>query len=143
MKGKVNVRFATLHDASFVGQDGYVPRDVIVRKIENREAVVAEREGEPVGYVRIEYLWSMLPYIAIIRVVPECRRQGIGRAMLSFLETWLCEQGHTTLYSSSQANEPEPQAWHRHMGFKECGIIAGINEGDIGEVFFRKRLVRP
>jgi hypothetical protein len=26
------------------------------------------------------------------------------------------------------------------MGFKECGIIAGINRGDIGEIFFRKQL---
>jgi len=44
------------------------------------------------------------------------------------------------LFSSSQANEPEPQAWHRHVGFEECGFIAGINEGGVGEVFFRKVL---
>ena len=37
-------------------------------------------------------------------------------------------------------NEAEPQAWHRAAGFRECGIIAGINEGGIGEVFFRKEL---
>ena len=29
----------------------------------------------------------------------------------------------------------------RHAGFEECGTIAGINEGGIGEVFFRKQLV--
>jgi hypothetical protein len=27
--------------------------------------------------------------------------------------------------------------WHRKMGFAECGIINGINEAGIGEVFFR------
>jgi hypothetical protein len=26
------------------------------------------------------------------------------------------------------------------MGFEECGIINGINDGGIGEVFFRKYL---
>ena len=46
----------------------------------------------------------------------------------------------SALYSSSQVDEPPPQAWHRHMGFQECGIIAGINEGGVGEVFFRKAL---
>ena len=44
------------------------------------------------------------------------------------------------LYSSSQADEPEAQAWHRRMGFEECGIVSGINEGGIGEVFFRRPL---
>jgi len=40
-------------------------------------------------------------------------------------------------------DEPEPQAWHRHMGFVECGIINGINENGIGEVFFRKTPGKP
>ena len=37
---------------------------------------------------------------------------------------------------SSQVDEAEPQAWHRHIGFVECGILAGLNEGDVGEVFY-------
>lgn len=65
---------------------------------------------------------------------------GAGRGLLSFLEAHLRAGGHAALYSSSQVNEAEPQAWHRHMGFAECGVIAGINEGEIGEIFFRKRL---
>lgn len=44
------------------------------------------------------------------------------------------------LYSSSQVDEGEPQAWHRHMGFVECGILAGVNEGGVGEVFYQKAL---
>ncbi len=47
---------------------------------------------------------------------------------------------HEFLYSSSQADEPLPQAWHRRMGFAECGLIAGINPGGVGEIFFRKPL---
>lgn len=34
----------------------------------------------------------------------------------------------------------EPQQWHRHVGFKECGIIHAINEGNIGEIFFVKTI---
>jgi hypothetical protein len=49
-------------------------------------------------------------------------------------------QGCPALYSSSQADEPEAQAWHRRVGFEECGLIAGINRGGVGEVFFRKQL---
>lgn len=31
------------------------------------------------------------------------------------------------------------EAWHRHMGFEECGFITGINDG-VGELFLRKAL---
>ena len=138
---EVSIRFATLADLEFVQQDGFVSAGIVERKIEQREVIVAEWNSEPIGYMRLEYLWSSIPYIALIRIVPEYRRRGVGKAILHFAETFLRDRGHNALYSSSQANEPEPQSWHRHVGFEECGFIAGINRGGIGEVFFRKRLV--
>ena len=66
--------------------------------------------------------------------------QVSGRTLLAHVEAELTSRGHAALYSSSQADEPEPQAWHRRMGFDECGLIAGLNPGGVGEVFFRKTL---
>ena len=120
-------------------QDHYLPAEIVRRKIEWLEVIVAELNGDLVGYLRLEYLWSRVPYIALIHVSPEHRRQGIGKALLSYAEEFLRERGHEVLYSSSQVDEAEPQAWHRHVGFEECGVIAGVNQGGIGEVFFRKR----
>ena len=148
MSEEIVVRFARLDDLDFAYQDGYITAKILKSKIEAQlalnpdrieDVVIAEWNGKRVGYVRLEYLWSIVPYIALIRVLPEYRRQGVGKALLRFIETFLREAGHDALYSSSQADEPEPQAWHRHVGFIECGFIAGINE-DIGEVFFRKSL---
>ncbi len=148
MPDEIVIRFARVDDLDFAYQDGYIPPEVLKRKIEAHAAlnpdriedvVIAEWNGERVGYVRLEYLWSIMPYISLIRVLPEYRRQGVGKALLQFIETFLYDAGHEALYSSSQADEPEPQAWHRRMGFEECGFITGINEG-VGEVFFRKSL---
>jgi len=136
----IQVRIADDDDLAFVGQDGYVVSEVLRRKIAVGEVLIAESEGMAVGYLRLEFLWSSIPYIGLIRVSEGSRRQGVGRALVQFVEQQLLARGHSVLYSSSQANEPEPQAWHRTLGFKECGIIAGINRGDIGEIFFRKRL---
>ena len=140
MSSEILAREATTADLDFVGQDGCVSPEIVARRIERHEVVVAECDGRRVGYVRLEYLWSLIPYIGMIRVSEDHRRRGVGRAMLGFIEAFLRERGHEALYSSSQADEPEPQAWHRHMGFQECGIITGMNEGGVGEVFFRKRL---
>ena len=140
MRGKVAVRFAGRSDLDFVGRDGFIPPEVVARKIAEKEVIVAEVDGQPAGYLRLEYLWSLVPYVALIWVRPALRRQGVGRALLAFAGEFLRQEGHDVLYSSSQADEPAPQAWHRHVGFEECGLIAGLNEGGVGEVFFRWRL---
>ena len=138
---RVLVRFAGPEDLEWcVVEDGHVTEQVIRHKIVNDEIVIAELDGQPIGYIRIEYLWSIIPYIGLIFVIDLYRKEGVGRKILAYLEDYLRGRGHDALYSSSQANEPEPQAWHRSVGFVESGIISGINEGGIGEVFFRKSL---
>lgn len=137
---EVSIRFATLADLDFVQQDSFISTKIVERKIEQEEVIVAEWNGKLIGYLRLEYLWSLIPYIALISIISEYQRQGVGKAILRFTETFLRDRGHSALYSSSQANEPEPQTWHRHVGFEECGIIAGINKDGVGEIFFRKRL---
>lgn len=132
------VRLATLDDLAFVAQDGYLPEAVVRRKVEDGDVWIASLDGEPVGYLRLEWLWSVVPYVALVRVLALHRRKGVGRALLAAAEAEAARRGQPALYSSSQADEPEPQAWHRHMGFEECGLIAGLNEGGVGEVFFRK-----
>ncbi|HEX3053473.1 MAG TPA: GNAT family N-acetyltransferase [Aggregatilineaceae bacterium] len=135
------VRFAKRDDFGWcMAQDHGVSADMLLRKIAAGEVIVAEEGKQQIGYLRLEYLWSSIPYIALIWIPENWRKQGIGRAMLAFLEEFARGQGHKMLMSSSQVNEPEPQAWHRHMGFEECGILNGINNGGIGEVFFRKAL---
>ena len=136
---EISVRFATPADLDFLQQHSHAPAKILKRKVEWQEIVVAEWKGNLIGSLQFEYLWSLVPYIALIYVLPKYQRQGVGRALLQFAETVLSEQGHRVLYSSSQVDESDPQAWHRHVGFEECGIIAGINKG-LGELFFRKTL---
>ena len=136
----LTVRYATLSDSDFVGQDGYVSTDILLRKIAAREVVIADGPGRPLGYARIEFLWSKLPYLTLIRVLPDHRNQGVGRALLQFLEVQLRSGGHRLLLSSSQSNEFAPQKWHVHMGFSECGRLSGLNDDGSDEVFFRKML---
>jgi GNAT superfamily N-acetyltransferase len=140
---EIAVRVATETDLRFVSQDGYLPDPVVRRKVADGDVFVALRGGEPVGYLRLEWLWSKLPYIELVRVLEPHRRAGAGRALLAHVEAEAASRGHAALFSSSQADEPEPPAWHRRMGFEECGLLAGLNEGGVGEVFFRKSLAPP
>ena len=140
---EIVVRAATENDLGFVSQDGYLPDRIVRRKVSDGDVFVAARGAEPAGYLRLEWLWSRLPYIELVRVLVPHRRAGVGRALLAHAESEVASRGHAALYSSSQADEPEPQAWHRRMGFEEAGILVGVNEGGVGEVFFRKALAPP
>ena len=136
---EVTIRFATNDDAPMLTEHVHVSEAVVRRKAEHNEFVVAVSNSKVLGFLQLEYLWSKVPYIALIRVFAEYRRMGLGKRMLGFLEEFLRNSGQHALYSSSQADEPEPQDWHRHVGFKECGSIRGINDG-IDEIFFCKDL---
>jgi ribosomal protein S18 acetylase RimI-like enzyme len=137
------VRFANQDDleACFVF-DHSDRQDIIENKIDMHEIILAERCGEIIGYLKLEYIWSKLPYISLIILEPEFRGKGIGTLMLNYLVEFLQLNGFVILLSSSQVNEAEPQMWHRKKGFVECGILNGINDDGIGEVFFQLDLVR-
>lgn len=141
MLDQVRIRFAAAEDEQTCRRmDPYLPAATFAPKIAAEELVLVEISERAVGYLRLEYIWGKIPYIGLIWLEPAHRGQGIGTAVLEFVEAYLRERGYRFLLSSSQVNEPEPQAWHRAVGFRECGIIAGINDGGIGEVFFRKEL---
>jgi len=141
-KLSINVRFAELKDSAFCIRSDYkhITKDTLKRRIEEKAVILAEVDGKPAGYLRVEYLWLVVPYVSHVSVHEKHRKKGVGTAMIKFLEEYLRRRGHKVLYSSSQANEREPQMWHRRIGFEECGYIAGINEGGIGEIIFRKML---
>ena len=158
-KLSASVRLAELKDLDFCVESDFQHVDAyrgkmfmeeyLRREIEAGDVVVAEVDGKLVGYLRIEYMGLIAPCLAIIGVDREHQRKGVGTAMINFLEEYLLERkghkvftcdGQALLYSSAEAVAVESQAWHRAVGFKECGIIAGCNEGGIGEIFFRKTL---
>ena len=143
MTETISVRFAEIDDLDYCRRMDldHITLEKLESLIRQKEVILAVVNNIPVGYLRIEYLWHNIPYIGLILVDNNHRKIGVGKSLLAFIENHLKSNGYTFLYSSSQVNEPEPQQWHRHVGFEECGIIDRINQGDIGEIFFRKHIV--
>jgi N-acetylglutamate synthase-like GNAT family acetyltransferase len=138
---ETRIRFARRGDLAYLRNErGEIPPERMERKIEGKEFIVAERAGAQVGLLDLEFIQPEEPYMSLIRVDARHRREGIGTALLAFAEEHLRGLGFRVLYTSSQSDEPEPQAWHRRSGFEPCGALEDFNGGGIAEVFFRKRL---
>jgi len=143
---EIHVRLATPDDADWCVHTATLDSRSFAQQLPGlNEVIVAEINGRLVGMLHLNYLWpghdSGVPYISLLNVLREHQRKGVGKAMLAFAEGHLRQRGHGVLMSSCVINEDEPQEWHRHMAFAECGRLSGIPFDDgLGEVFLYKRL---
>lgn len=138
---KLTVRFANKKYINWLTRNDHIQRKIIKLKIEQKEIIVAQLQNKLIGFMRIEFLWSIVPYIAVIKVKKEYQKQGVGKSLLQFIEKYLVKKGYKTLFTSSVVKEKEPQKWHKYMGFKKCGYIDHIQK-EGREIFFYKNLRR-
>lgn len=111
-------------------------------RINTNNIIVAENNGKLVGYYRLEFIWGLMPYLALILVNEEFRKLGIGTSMQKFVEDKLVLDGCNCMLTSSVEDELEPQKWHKRNGFKYSGTLKGINgKNESDEVFFIKYLI--
>lgn len=137
----MTVRLATPDDINALLAIDPWPKETMWRhKIAGREVVVLELEDAVVGLARYDVLWTTVPFLGLIEIEARHRGHGHSRLMLDFLTRHLRAEGYVALLSSSQTDEPAPQAWHLHLGFTSNGIIEHIAEEGVGEVVFRLML---
>lgn len=135
------VRHARLDDISCLKNLDPWPKDKVWHRIiGNGEVIVLELGSRVIGVARFSVLWTTVPFLGLINISSEHRGKGYSRLLLSYLMQYLRDEGYVALLSSSQTDEPKPQAWHRHMGFKTSGIIENIADDGIGEIVFRIEL---
>jgi GNAT superfamily N-acetyltransferase len=100
---------------------------------------VADHGVEPVGMLRIEYFLSDVPLIASVFVLDTFRRRGVGRLLVDYAGRSMRERGHRLLYTSAGTDRSTALTWMRHLGFSECGFLAGA-PGESGTLFLRRPL---
>jgi len=137
---ELSVSFACMSDIDWiVKNDTHIPKEMIERKLQGQEYIIAKVSGKPVGCLRFGLLWSVIPYIEVIWVEDRFHRRGIGRELVRCLEDHARSQGQEIIMSSSQADEPDAQAFHRSIGFRDAGALVDMRPlQSVAEVFFVK-----
>jgi ribosomal protein S18 acetylase RimI-like enzyme len=84
--------------------------------------LLAEDDGEPVGYAYGQLQPGQFVHVNIVYVVPEHRRRGVARALLNAFASRAREQGigHMSL-DVATANADGREAWRR-LGFTEWAL---------------------
>ena len=141
----ISVRYASPEDAeacqAFNQQMGCP--DNLVDKIKRQEIIIATLPAEIAGYMRMEMLWNAIPFISWIYIQEEYRGQGIGAALLRFIEMELGAPRYKNpqwLLSSSKTTNTRSIEWHKRRDFVPCGYWEGTHTDGSNEVFFKKSL---
>ena len=96
------VRFAEEADSDWCVFTATAPSEDFLRVIPGvNETFVAVSSGERVGMLHLTYMWPWFerptPFMSLIHVIGERRREGIGRGMLAFVERNLQQNNQTLL----------------------------------------------
>ncbi|MBY4632300.1 GNAT family N-acetyltransferase [Rhizobium sp. 13T] len=79
-----------------VREDASAGRAWVSRCVALGEYLVAREDSEIVGFLRFSRFWGKVPYMEMIRVLPDHRRSGIGTALFLAWEKAMCAEGART-----------------------------------------------
>jgi GNAT superfamily N-acetyltransferase len=100
------------------------------QELRDKIALIAE-DGEPVGIVFGEVLSSKVAHVNIAYVVPERRREGIGKALLAeFAKRGRAAGAEHVTLDVDKRNEPGRAVWQR-LGFHEWALRLFTPIGDL------------
>lgn len=83
--------------------------------------LVAERDGQAVGYVGCQTVLDE-GYITNVAVSPDCRRQGIGRALITALVARARAQALAFVTLEVRASNASALALYEGAGFERVGV---------------------
>ena len=83
--------------------------------------LVAEQDGAAVGYVGYQTVLDE-GYITNVAVSPDCRRQGIGRALVAALKARAAQAGLAFVTLEARASNAPAIALYEGAGFRRVGV---------------------
>lgn len=129
---------ATLADWSLlISLDTHLSKEKIKEKIERQEIFLAKENNKIIGFLRFNYFWDELPFINLLFVEADYRKQGIGSAFMNAFEQQMKELGYSQILLSTQSDE-EGQHFYRKLNYTDCGALLLSKEPT--ELFFVKKL---
>ncbi len=95
---------------------------------------VAEAEGQAIGYVIATTHFFARPFIDLVVVAEDRRRQGIGTALLA-----ACEAAHDDdrIFTSTNESNAPMRALLAAAGYQVSGVIENLDPGDPELVFVK------
>lgn len=111
-----------------------VRRAEIAQALAAQTCYVAREHGLAVGYAIFDRSFFHQPFIALLMVHPQRRHEGIGTALMQYVEAH-CPTNK--LFTSTNQSNVVMQRLCEHLGFVRCGFIEHLDEGDPELIYYK------
>lgn len=117
------IRYASRADKAFwFALDKHISEDEFLLKVRDRRGYIVSDGGEPIGIMRYNLFWDIIPFLTLIHLEEACRGSGFGKQAMLHWEHEMCELGHKMVMTSTQADE-QAQHFYRKLGYKDRGSL--------------------
>lgn len=124
----VKIKLAEESDLEILSRnDKHISAEILKKKISDKNILIAEADGEFVGWLRYNLFWDEIPFMNMLFVLEKFRGIGIGGKLVREWERLMSQQGHKMLLTSTQANECA-QHFYRKQGYKDLGGFTPFGE---------------
>jgi ribosomal protein S18 acetylase RimI-like enzyme len=131
------VRRATPSDIDYlVNYDSHISNEIIYKKIETGEVLVAYDGDCFVGFLRFGWFWDEIPFMNLLFVIEAYRSKGVGRALVKYWESLF--KGQVKFVLTSTLSDESAQHFYRKLGYEDIG---GFNlPGEATELVLMKEI---
>lgn len=115
------IKHVTKQDKEFwFSLDEQLPDSEFILKVRDKRGYVIYDDDKPIGVMRYNLCWDIIPFLTLIYLDGSYHRKGFGSQAMSFWENEMREFGFKMVMTSTQVDE-EAQHFYRKLGYKEKG----------------------
>src|SRR5687768_748336 len=118
-------------------QEHHITAQMLHRKVEAGELLLARLDVEPIGWLRWGYFWDSIPFMNHLFVLSAHRGVSVGKQLVTMWEQQMHRSGHTSVMTSSLSDE-SAQHFYRRLGYVDRGAL--LLPGEALEIIFMKDL---
>ncbi|MDE6398033.1 MAG: GNAT family N-acetyltransferase [Clostridiales bacterium] len=122
------IRIAELNDLHILKRyDKHIFEAELRNAIKQEHILIAETNGEIVGWLRYNYFWDNTPFLNMLFVLSEHRGKLYGTNLIAYWENQMKLLGFHSVMTSTQANECAQHFYHK-LGYNTIGGFMMGNE---------------
>lgn len=94
--------------------------------------IALDNHNNPIGYangvpMQLSYRKSNYFELQNLGVLPEVKRQGVGKKLMTAITDWAKAQGYQKIYLNCYAKNAEALAFYRQLGYQDIDICLERN----------------
>ena len=118
-----SIKYATEKDRDYWHTlDKYIADSELTLKINEKRCYVIMDNDKPVGVMRYNLFWDLIPFLTLIYFEEEFRGRGYGTKAMLYWEDEMCKLGYKLSMTSTMVEESS-QHFYRKLGYKDCGCL--------------------